>query len=1054
MRKILALITLILSFFSSYGQVSIDSVVIHNAPVCNGSQAHFSIYTSGLTSGTQHVFKASIGPYVSLDTSTNSAASLSIPCSQADGNVIDVTVHDLSNTVLASSTIAVNYSSALMFTSSSSKDTICAGETTSLSAFVVNPPIPYTLYSYPLCSATSTQDDEIFLVRVGSDSNATNCSSTGGGASNGLPGSVNRLYNNYTSIVPPFHLQHGIVNSVQIGFSNCSGFAYSAGLAVFVDWNTNGIFDLPAERAIASTSIVPGAVSPNYNLYSHTLSVPTAVPNCTTLMRVVAVESQIGTSILPNQNYTWGETEDYLVTISGNQIPVPNQSISWYTQSGVYLGNNSTINVSPSQSTTYYAVHNMPGTYCNDTSYVHVTVKNTIPGYSLNTTTIPASCQNLNDGNISVTVAPPNNTLQYSWSHAPNLNQASSGNVGVGQYSVTISDTSGNCLTFYDTVTNTSTCGEICGYVVADINNNCAQDVGDGFVANQIVQLSPGGLTALTNSTGYYSFVGVPLGSYVVEAIPNLPLATPICNTIVTAAVSIANPIDSVYFYDSLAGTHDFYVTSHSTCLQFADTTVDRLYLTVGDLQTSSSAPMLVYVKLFDSTLFHHSNPAPTLISGDTLFYSVIPFFATQIHIFFDIDSGTAVGSKLPYMCGIYGYSGTDISLANNSLQDSLTVCYPFDPNDKVVYPKGQLTPGYIQSTDSVLTYTVRFQNVGNANATNVIIHDTLDANLEINSIVVLARSHSCELNLNSSNLAKFEFLNINLPDSATNLEASKGFITYRIKQKPGNVAGDVITNTAHIYFDYNPAIVTNTVVNTLYKSLQGSLAYVINNTTCNPPCGNGAVFTNTTFGVPPYMHTISPTCSAVVLTNNVFYNLPGGNYTVYSSDALGDSITYTALVNDPLDIITNLNILQGSSSNAYITVSGGTAPYTIVWTPGNQSGDTAFNLAAGIYTVTITDANGCQKQEVFSVDEPSGVSTIKLNRSLQVFPNPTTGILSLKSSEALGDIRIYNAIGQCVATHKCNADKQAVISIKDLPNAVYTLVTQSHAAINITKME
>lgn len=56
------------------------------------------------------------------------------------------------------------------------------------------------------------------------------------------------------------------------------------------------------------------------------------------------------------------------------------------------------------------------------------------------------------------------------------------------------------------------------------------------------------------------------------------------------------------------------------------------------------------------------------------------------------------------------------------------------------------------------------------------------------------------------------------LPDSNTNEPASHGNIVYRIRQNTNNVLGDVINNTAYIYFDYNPAIITNQTTNTLYK--------------------------------------------------------------------------------------------------------------------------------------------------------------------------------------------------------------------------------------------
>jgi hypothetical protein len=62
--------------------------------------------------------------------------------------------------------------------------------------------------------------------------------------------------------------------------------------------------------------------------------------------------------------------------------------------------------------------------------------------------------------------------------------------------------------------------------------------------------------------------------------------------------------------------------------------------------------------------------------------------------------------------------------------------------------------------------------------------------------------------------IKRFEFNGIWLSDSASNEPASHGYLIYKISENVGNAIGSEITNTAHIYFDWNPAIVTNTTYN------------------------------------------------------------------------------------------------------------------------------------------------------------------------------------------------------------------------------------------------
>ena len=60
----------------------------------------------------------------------------------------------------------------------------------------------------------------------------------------------------------------------------------------------------------------------------------------------------------------------------------------------------------------------------------------------------------------------------------------------------------------------------------------------------------------------------------------------------------------------------------------------------------------------------------------------------------------------------------------------------------------------------------------------------------------------------------------------------------------------------------------------------------------------------------------------------------------------------------------------QGNDGSTYVTAGGGTAPYTYDWDDG-QTTDTAYNLVAGDYIVTVTDANGCTAKDTATISEP-----------------------------------------------------------------------------------
>ena len=139
-----------------------------------------------------------------------------------------------------------------------------------------------------------------------------------------------------------------------------------------------------------------------------------------------------------------------------------------------------------------------------------------------------------------------------------------------------------------------------------------------------------------------------------------------------------------------------------------------------------------------------------------------------------------------------------------------------YDPNDKLVTPTGVGESHDIYKGDE-LTYKIRFQNTGNDTAFTVVLVDTLDfEHLNISTLEVLNSSHPYTLSIEDAQILTFTFNDILLVDSTTNEAGSHGFVTFKIDQFKENEIGDVIENKAYIYFDYNEAIVTPTVFNTV----------------------------------------------------------------------------------------------------------------------------------------------------------------------------------------------------------------------------------------------
>lgn len=148
-----------------------------------------------------------------------------------------------------------------------------------------------------------------------------------------------------------------------------------------------------------------------------------------------------------------------------------------------------------------------------------------------------------------------------------------------------------------------------------------------------------------------------------------------------------------------------------------------------------------------------------------------------------------------------------DVNPADNSAHLSQIIVGSYDPNDKTEVHGGKIVHADFGAND-FLTYTIRFENTGTAEAFNVRVSDVLDEKLDENSVRMIEASHDYVLDRVGSNLT-WRLNAINLPPSVPDTMTGHGFITFTVKPKAGYAIGDIIPNSADIFFDFNPAITT-----------------------------------------------------------------------------------------------------------------------------------------------------------------------------------------------------------------------------------------------------
>ena len=187
---------------------------------------------------------------------------------------------------------------------------------------------------------------------------------------------------------------------------------------------------------------------------------------------------------------------------------------------------------------------------------------------------------------------------------------------------------------------------------------------------------------------------------------------------------------------------------------------------------------------------------------------TLLPGQVTEISATVHVGTEVALGTILHAAAHI-GPDGEDADPGNNSDVDDSEVVGSYDPNDKAVLPEGDIP------VDQPLTYRIRFQNVGTAEAIDIVVRDTLDSQLDMTTLDITAASHPFDLEIAGREII-WRFPNIDLPDSTSDEPGSHGSVEFVALPRSTLEPGAVIQNRAGIYFDFNPVVLTNTVASTI----------------------------------------------------------------------------------------------------------------------------------------------------------------------------------------------------------------------------------------------
>jgi hypothetical protein len=261
----------------------------------------------------------------------------------------------------------------------------------------------------------------------------------------------------------------------------------------------------------------------------------------------------------------------------------------------------------------------------------------------------------------------------------------------------------------------------------------------------------------------------------------------------------------------------------------------------------------------------------------------------------------------------------------------------------------------------------------------------------------------------------------------------------------------------------------TATAIITQPPLLTGNINSVVN-VSCNGG-NNGSAHVTAGGGSGAYTYSWN---TLPIQTSANVTGLMAGTYTVTVTDNNGCNLTAGVTITQPTQlrdsIASQSNVLcnGGNSGSATLGVKGGTGGYTYAWAPSGGSSASASGLAAGSYTCTITDANGCNASASATITEPSapGISAFAGNSpicpgyctSVNVSPRGGTpgyafmwSTGSTSSADSVCPVVTSSYTVTVTDTNGCSQTASVNINVDSLPK-ITLKSTADTICVNVTK--
>lgn len=310
-------------------------------------------------------------------------------------------------------------------------------------------------------------------------------------------------------------------------------------------------------------------------------------------------------------------------------------------------------------------------------------------------------------------------------------------------------------------------------------------------------------------------------------------------------------------------------------------------------------------------------------------------------------------------------------------------------PNGDITVTGNNGTPGYQYSIDNGATFQGPSLFAGLAPGNYDVVVEDLNGCQYTENHTVLSENSPTIIAVNTTDIDCNGNCNGEIDVQAN---GGTGVLTYDIGgagQATGLFQNQCANNYTVTVTDANGCTATQNVA-VIEPTVHDHVIAAQQNLNCNGD-NSGMIDVDASGGTPVYQYSFDG--GATFGLSDVANFLPAGPIDVVSMDANGCQFTTAIVLTEPSPLLidaqsqTDVNCFDGTDGTADVDVIGGTPPYTYAWTGGTPvaPNDNVTNLAAGGYSVDVTDANGCLVQTVFNITQPpmlviSSVSGVDAN--------------------------------------------------------------------------